>query len=90
MGAVGTAALLDVPNSLDNLLRRLHTEGYDVGDFATDPDATGQSLVAALSILGEDSVIAAGSERMQDSVEKKMERARGGDRTVPETLARMR
>lgn len=42
VGAVGTAALLDVPNSLENLLRRLHEEGYDVGEFATDPDASGQ------------------------------------------------
>ena len=88
VGAVGTAALLDVPNSLENLLKRLHNEGYNVGDFAKDPDASGQSLIAALSILGEDSVIAAGTNRMQDAVEKRMERACKGDNTVPETLAR--
>ncbi|KAL7541039.1 hypothetical protein ACHAXR_010578, partial [Thalassiosira sp. AJA248-18] len=88
VGAVGTAALLDVPNSLENLLKRLYKEGYDVGDFATDPDASGQSLVAALSILGENSVIAAGSNRMQSAVDHKMERASNGDQTVAETLAR--
>jgi len=87
VGAVGTAALLDVPNSLEKLLRRMHDEGYDVGDFATDPDASGQSLVAALSILGEDPVIAAGVERMPSAVERRMERARNDDKTVPETLA---
>ena len=42
VGAVGTAALLDVPNSLEKMLKRLHEEGYDVGDFATDPDASGE------------------------------------------------
>ena len=81
-------ALLDVPNSLENLLRRLHEEGYNVGDFATDPDANGQSLVAALSILCQDSVIAAGVDRMQNAVEDRMHRARDGDATVPETLAK--
>ncbi|KAL7468553.1 hypothetical protein ACHAXS_008781 [Conticribra weissflogii] len=88
VGAVGTAALLDVPNSLENILKRLYREGYDVGDFATDPDACGESLIAALSIQCENSVIAAGADRMQSAIEQRMERARGGDKTVPETLAR--
>jgi magnesium chelatase subunit H len=86
VGAVGTAALLDVPNSLEHLLKRLHDEGYDVGDFATDPDANGQSLVAALSILCEDSVTAAGLSKMPKAIEGRMQRARAGDKTVPETL----
>lgn len=86
VGAVGTAALLDVPNSLENLLRRLDQEGYDVGDFARDPDASGQSLVAALSILCENSVIAAGADKMQTALEQRMERARNGDNTVAEAL----
>ncbi len=88
VGAVGTAALLDVPNSLENILKRLYREGYDVGDFATDPDACGESLIAALSIQCENSVIAAGADIMQSAIEQRMERARGGDKTVPETLAR--
>ena len=88
VGAVGTAALLDVPNSLEKLLIRLHEEGYNVGDFATDPDASGQSLVAALAICSENSVIAGGSDKMQSAIEQRMERARNGDETVPETLAR--
>lgn len=79
--------MLDVPNSLEHLLKRLHTEGYNVGEFATDPDATGQSLVAALSILSEDSVIAAGVERMPKVIDDRMLRARHGDQTVPDTLA---
>lgn len=88
VGAVGTAALLDVPNSLEQLLKRLHDEGYNVGDFATDPDASGQSLVAALAICSENSVIAGGCDKMQSAIEQRMERARNGDETVPETLAK--
>lgn len=42
VGAVGTAALLDVPKSLEALLGKLHKEGYNVGEFATDPDACGE------------------------------------------------
>jgi magnesium chelatase subunit H len=45
VGAVGTAALLDVPKSLENILMRLHMEGYDVGDFATDADSSGERLI---------------------------------------------
>ncbi|KAL3906436.1 MAG: hypothetical protein SGILL_009271, partial [Bacillariaceae sp.] len=88
VGAVGTAALLDVPQSLENILRRLHQEGYDVGDFATDADACGQSLVAALSILSENPSITGGASRMPDILLKRMERARDGDPTTAECLAR--
>lgn len=87
VGSVGTAALLDVPRSLENLLKRLHSEGYNVGDFATDPDASGQSVVAALSILCEDAVIAKGSDRMKAAVEERLERARKGDVTTAACLA---
>lgn len=87
VGAVGTAALLDVPRSLKSLLKRLHDEGYDVGSFATDPDASGESLVAALAVLSENSVIARGADRMQDAVDAKIKRAQDGDPNVAATLA---
>jgi magnesium chelatase subunit H len=38
-GATGTAALLNVPKSLINLLKNLQAQGYDVGDFPTDGEA---------------------------------------------------
>lgn len=57
-----------------------------MGHFASDPNANGQSLVAALSILCEDAVIAAGIDRMPRAIEERMKRAREGDQTVPETL----
>lgn len=88
VGAVGTAALLDVPHSLDSLLRRLHAEGYDLGDWPNDPDASGESLVAALAILCENPVVTAGAENMQAAIEAKIKRATQGDQTVASTLAR--
>lgn len=90
VGAVGTAALLDVPHSLESLLERLEQEGYDTGGWQSDADASGESLVAALSILCENPVVSGGSKRMQDAVDAKIERAKAGDETVAATLARPR
>ena len=87
VGAVGTAALLDVPHSLDNLLRQLEKEGYDVGNYVNDPDANGQSIIAALSVLSEPAVVAGGASRMADALEAKIARAKAGDQTVNEALA---
>jgi magnesium chelatase subunit H len=88
VGAVGTAALLDVPHSLEGLLLRLEEEGYDTGNWSSDPDASGESLVAALSIMCENAVIMAGAERMQAAVDTKINRAQSNDETVAATLAR--
>lgn len=87
---VGTAALLDVPHSLEALLRGLHEEGYDTGDWVSDSDASGESLVAALSVLCENPAITAGAERMQAAVDTKIQRAVNGDKTVAATFARPR
>jgi len=38
IGATGTAALLNVPQSLYELLRRMRAEGYDVGDLPENPE----------------------------------------------------
>jgi magnesium chelatase subunit H len=88
VGAVGTAALLDVPKSLELLLKRMSQDGFDVGDWDKDPDASGESLVAALSVLSESPVIARGAKRMQDGVDAKIARAVHGDTTVNAALAR--
>ncbi|GKY94137.1 hypothetical protein MPSEU_000379800 [Mayamaea pseudoterrestris] len=88
VGAVGTAALLDVPRSLEMLLARLHKESYNLGDWAAYPDASGESLVAALAVLCEDRVVVGGADRMPAALENKIERASGGDRTVAESLGR--
>ena len=88
VGAVGTAALLDVPKSLEVILERLHEEGYDVGDWVNDPDASGESIVAALSILSQNPVITAGASKAKDAVDAKIKRATAGDESVAATLAR--
>lgn len=86
VGAVGTAALLNVPKSLDLLIRKLHDEGYHTGSYTTDPHANGESIVAALSILCENSVISAGADRMDDAIQDKIRRAMNGDNAVATTL----
>ena len=88
VGAVGTAALLDVPKSLENLLQRLHKEGYDLGEWMNDENASGESLVAALATLCENPVITAGAESMQAAVDAKIQRATNGDEAVAATLAK--
>ena len=87
VGAVGTAALMNVPKSLDLLIRRLHDEGYDTGSYTKDPHANGESIVAALSILCEGSVISAGADRMEQAIQNKIRRAMNGDNAVATTLA---
>ena len=47
-----------------------------------------KSLVAALSILSEDSVIAAGATKMKDALDSRIKRATQGDKTTAETLAK--
>ncbi len=49
MGKKATAALLDVPRSLWNLLRRLQAEGYNVGDLPPTPEALLEMLDRATS-----------------------------------------
>ncbi|CAN0425582.1 unnamed protein product, partial [Discosporangium mesarthrocarpum] len=48
VGAVGTAALLNVPESLERILKRLQDLGYDLGEEAGD--VNGEALVAALKV----------------------------------------
>ena len=83
----GDGGLLEVPNSLGKLLRRMHLAGYDVDYFSMNVDASGQSLVAVLAILGENPCIAAGVDRMQLAIEQRMKYACNGNKTVTETLA---
>ena len=55
VGATGTAALLDVPASLDRVLGRLRADGYFLGPNADE--ASGEALVAALAELSQESYI---------------------------------
>jgi magnesium chelatase subunit H len=48
VGATGTAALLNVPKSLEHLLRTLAAEGYDLGTDVDLDALDGEGLIAAL------------------------------------------
>ena len=50
VGAVGTAALLNVPRSLELVLKELQDAGYDLGEAAADLD--GEAIVTALKYEG--------------------------------------
>ena len=58
VGATGTAALLNVPSSLDNMLHSLREEGYYLGD--DDELPSGESIVKALRLLEENATVMAG------------------------------
>eukprot|EP00897_Mesotaenium_endlicherianum_P003366 jgi/Mesen1/3057/ME000018S02370 len=59
VGATGTAALLNVPKSLEKLLQRLRAEGY----LAHLPDdINGEDLLTMLKALDEDAVVSAGAQ----------------------------
>ncbi|KAF5843564.1 CobN/magnesium chelatase [Dunaliella salina] len=60
VGATGTAALLNVPNSLVNLLRALKAEGYDLGDLDVE-NLNGESLIAALTAQEDQRTISRGA-----------------------------
>ena len=66
VGATGTAALLNVPNSLENMLQSLKAEGYYLGD--ADELPTGESIVKALRTLEENATIMAGYDGAVNAV----------------------
>jgi len=67
-GAAGTAALLDVPASLDAVLRRLASDGYDVGDALERGGAALVAAAAAADAVGSTTVPAPGGVGVRDAV----------------------
>lgn len=61
VGATGTAALLNVPKSLENTLRTLREEGYDLGELGEDLEGAGEAIVTALTMLDDQRAIAEGA-----------------------------
>ncbi|XRB01360.1 magnesium-chelatase subunit ChlH [Pycnococcus provasolii] len=71
VGATGTAALLNVPNSLDAMIARLADEGYQLsndGDRSSLP--TGESIVEVLRQLEGEVAAARGMGAASKAVEK--------------------
>jgi len=62
VGAIGTAALLNVPKSLESLFKSLQDAGYDTGIDANKID--GESIVAILTAILQDAVVAGGPKKM--------------------------
>jgi magnesium chelatase subunit H len=68
IGAIGTAALLNVGNSLRNLFQELSLQGYNVNNFGSDP-LDGEKLITALKIIMQDSVYAGGGQ-LEDKINR--------------------
>jgi magnesium chelatase subunit H len=66
VGATGTAALLNVPDSLENMLNSLREQGYNLGD--QDELPSGEAIVRALRALEENATIMAGYDGAVDAV----------------------
>jgi magnesium chelatase subunit H len=81
VGAVGTAALLNVPRSLDAILHTLQNAGYDA-----PTGLSGEALVAGVAWLCRPDVINGGAARMITSLEAAARRAKAGDPNVAEAL----
>ena len=59
VGATGTAALLNVPKSLEKLLGALQEQGYDLGPDAGAVD--GEAIISALKMQEDQRAILEGS-----------------------------
>lgn len=57
VGATGTAALLNVPASLAQLLEQLQQQGYDLGPGVTAGSVDGEAIVSALKMQEEQRAI---------------------------------
>ena len=86
VGAVGTAALFDVPASLDTFMTKLKKEGYDLGKDG--PAVSGAAIVAALSMLTDQAKIPSQTtmDGLENQILKAAKRAKAGDSRVAEAL----
>ena len=57
VGATGTAALLNVPESLAKLLEELRRQGYDLGPAGQSNKVDGEAIIAALKMQEEQRAI---------------------------------
>ena len=64
VGATGTAALLNVPKSLENALKGLQAEGYDLG--LTSQEIDGEAIITALKLQEDQRAIFEGAAGIQE------------------------
>eukprot|EP00884_Botryococcus_braunii_P009534 jgi/Botrbrau1/18582/Bobra.0367s0024.1 len=65
VGATGTAALLNVPKSLEALLKGLAAQGYDLGPAGDGSEINGEALIAALKMQEEGRAISEGAKGIE-------------------------
>lgn len=63
VGATGTAALLNVPKSLEKALKSLQAEGYDLG--LTSEEIDGEAIIAGLKLQEDQRVVYEGAAGIQ-------------------------
>ena len=66
MGATGTAALLNVPASLGNLLTQLHAEGFDLGPDFDVGKLDGEAVITALKMQEEQRAVYEGKAGIEN------------------------
>lgn len=65
VGATGTAALLNVPQSLSKLLDTLRAEGYDLGQGLNGTPVDGEAVIGALKAQEQQRAIAEGARGVE-------------------------
>lgn len=68
VGATGTAALLNVPKSLERMLEQLQEQGYDLGeDVANGARIDGEAIVNALRLQEDQRSISKGAAGIEQA-----------------------
>ncbi len=66
VGATGTAALLNVPKSLENIFASLKESGYDVGDFPVGDRDAGERIVEYLKKMSREELTCRGVNHVRN------------------------
>lgn len=66
VGATGTAALLNVPASLGNLLTQLHDGGFDLGPDFDAGKMDGEAIITALKMQEEQRAVYEGKAGIEN------------------------
>ena len=64
VGAIGTAALLNVPKSLEQILTTLKESGYDVGGLPSPVD--GEAIVTYLKEISKENILSRGADYIKN------------------------
>ena len=68
VGATGTAALLNVPRSLEKLLEELQQQGYDLGEASRSGSGiSGEAIIDALRMQEDQRSISGGAAGIENA-----------------------